>query len=350
MLVGGRGGDTTALGGWVRERLGSVRRIVQPVVSRAELPSAVNPSALNPSAVDPSAADPSAAPGDPDQGVVPYPGPGEGPTVVVELEPVLYEEPVRFYWRIRVEDEGAAHGGEPFEAEETGRGAAPEELVQRLRRPLAEAFQGVDTPDRPAPLEVALPVDHFDTAVHRWQLSEMARLWDTAHLPLGARRPVVLRDIARRGDPAMWWERWDLATQAKEFTAHRTPPRAGVPRQRQFTELPATAVPVLCRPAARGLGRKALDMALEAGHGIVLWHTEGHTGGCQDTCETFHQGAAELLRRLGAADELPDRMRRIREQIYEGRDAGHWAEAVAVLYDDPRRPIPTAAAGTVDSP
>ncbi|MGP3926614.1 VMAP-C domain-containing protein [Streptomyces sp. 8N616] len=339
LLVESRDGDAKALSDWVERRLTTVRPPLRTVVTDARLPDQLTVR--------------QAAEGDPGQVVIPYPGPGEGATVVVELEPVLYEEPTRFYWRIRVDDgDDGDGGGEPFAAEETGRGVAPEDLVQRLRQPLAEVFHGVDTPHCPAPLEVALPIDHFDTAVHRWQLSQMAKLYDAAHLPLGARRRVVLRDIARRGDPDnVWWERWERAAGAGEFRASRTPPLGQMPKSRQFQEMPATAIPVLCRPASRGLGRRAIDMALEAGHGIALWHTEGHTAsGCLDPCETFHAGAAELLGQLGAAAELPDRLRRIREEIYQERDASHWAEAVAVLYDDPRRPVPAGQAGTVDSP
>ncbi|MEV6314780.1 trypsin-like peptidase domain-containing protein [Streptomyces sp. NPDC051776] len=334
LLVEQRDGDAKTLSDWVDRRLRSVRPPVRAVVTLTRLPKT------------------SAAPVGRDTGrrVIPYPGPGEGATVIVELEPVHYEEPTRFYWRIRVDD--GDDSGEPFEAEETGRGVLPEDLVRRLRQPLAEVFKGVDTPDCPAPLEVVLPVDHFDTAVHRWQLSEMAKLYDTAQLPLGAHRRVVLRDIARRGEPAnVWLARWELTAEAEEFRAVRTPPPGRPPRSRQFQDMPPAAIPVLCRPASKGLGRKAIDLALQAGHGIALWHTDGHTaGGCLDDCDTFHAGAAEALGRLGSAAELPDRLRRIREEIHRDRDANHWAEAVAVLYDDPRRPVPAGAPGTLDSP
>ncbi|MFG2192890.1 trypsin-like peptidase domain-containing protein [Streptomyces sp. NPDC048639] len=334
LLVEHRDGDAKALADWVDRRLRNVRPPVRAIVTLTRLPEALT------------------APAEPESGrdVIPYPGPGEGPTVVVELEPVHYEEPERFYWRIRVDDGDDSE--EPFEAEETGRGVLPEDLIRRLRQPLAEVFEGVDTAGCPAPLEVVLPVDHFDTAVHRWQLSEMAKLYDTAHLPLGAHRRVVLRDIARRGEPAnVWLARWELTAESVEFAASRTPPPGRPPRSRQFQDMPPAAIPVLCRPASTGLGRKAIDLALEAGHGIALWHTDGHTASrCLDDCDTFHAGAAEVLGRLGSAAELPDRLRRIREEIHRERDAGHWAEAVAVLYDDPRRPVAAGAPGTLDSP
>jgi hypothetical protein len=90
-------------------------------------------------------------------------------------------------------------------------------------------------------------------------------------------------------------------------------------------------------------------MALDAGHGVALWHTDGHPDhGCQEFCEAIHTGATALLTQAVAATELPDRLRRVRDDINESRDAQHWAEGVAMLYDDPGRPLP--ADEPLDSP
>ncbi|MFF8954177.1 trypsin-like peptidase domain-containing protein [Streptomyces sp. NPDC014894] len=330
----GRGGDPAALADWVARRLQDVPRIVHTVVTEATLP--------------PGLGRPRTADG-PSRIVVRYPRPGDGSAVVVvELERVISAAAPRLYWRIRVDD---GHGvDEPLHEEQTGDGVPPEQLVRRLREPLAEVFALVDAPGAPAPLEVALPADHFDTAVHRWQLTEMARLHHPAYV--GVRRTVVLRDIARRGEPdGVWVRRWRAMERAGAPVALRTPPHLQVPRVRHFEETEPSAVPVLCRPAGSGVGRRAIGMALETGYGVALWHTDGHPDhGCTDFCERLHDGAALLLAQAAGVMELPERLRRIRDDISGSRNGGHWAEAVALLYDDPGRPLPADEDGPLDSP
>ncbi|MER7552382.1 hypothetical protein ABTX86_20655 [Streptomyces anulatus] len=122
-------------------------------------------------------------------------------------------------------------------------------------------------------------------------------------------------------------------------------------KERHVSALPPSGIPVLCHRAGLGTGRRAMRSLLAAGHGIALWRIDGHeSGSCGPDCEDLHKGVAELLAGTGSAPELPDRLRRIREEIHEGRTVGHWAEAVAVLYDDPRRPIPERPVWPVDSP
>ncbi|MCM2388019.1 trypsin-like peptidase domain-containing protein [Streptomyces albipurpureus] len=330
----GRGGDPAALADWVSLRLQEVPRIVHTVVTQATLPPALL-SARTSQGQHPV--------------IVRYPRSGDGSAVVViELEPVSDAQVPRFYWRVRVDDGHSVN--EPLYEEQNGDGVSPERLVQRLRTPLAETFAMVDAPGTPAPLEVALPLDHFDTAVHRWQLTEMAHL----HLPayVGVRRMVVLRDIARRGEPdAGWRRRWEALENAGAPKACRTPPRRQVPRDRHFREMAESAVPVLCRPVGSGVGRRAIGMALAAGHGIALWHTDGHPEyGCTDFCDRLHEGAALLLSQATDAMELPERLRRVRDDISGSRNSRHWAESVAMLYDDPGRPLPADQGEPVDSP
>ncbi|MFE7134133.1 trypsin-like peptidase domain-containing protein [Streptomyces sp. NPDC057638] len=327
-----RGGDPEALSAWVGHRLQEVPRIVHTVVTEASLPPGLGRAAAEDGRI-----------------ITRYPGPGDGGVVViVELEPVTDAHPTRFYWRLRVDD---GHDlNEPLHEEQTGDGVPPERLVQELRGPLAEIFASVDAPGAPAPLEVALPADHFDTAVHRWQLTDMARLHHPAYV--GVRRMVVLRDITRRGEPdPVWFRRWEATATAESLTACRTPPLLQVPRPRHFAEMAPSAVPVLCRPAGSGVGRRAIGMALAAGHGIALWHTDSHPDhGCTDFCDELHTGAALLLRGTAGPRELPDRLRRIRDDISGTRHSGHWAEGVALLYDDPSRPLPADDGFPVDSP
>ncbi|MDN3297024.1 trypsin-like peptidase domain-containing protein [Streptomyces ficellus] len=329
------------LDAWITKRLERVESFSRPLVIGAQLPEPLREAM----AYEGGGAVPAA-----ERIVVPYPGRGDTDNVVVvEIEPLPYRN---LHWQIRIDD--GSGDEEVFAAEADPDGVEPAGLLQRLRRPLDEAFQFADGANgHPAACEVVLPVADFDTPVHRWQLAEMARLGDAAHLPLGVRRRVVLRDLARRGRPDdAWTRRWEAMTAAGRLAAARTPPLQQAPRRRHFTAMAASHIPVLCRPAGRGAGRKAMELALETGHGIVLWHIEGHprSTACAGDCDAFHQGAAELLGKTATARELPDRLRRIREEIHERRDQGHWAEAVAVLYDDPGRPVPAGPLGLWSSP
>ncbi|MFD9795470.1 trypsin-like peptidase domain-containing protein [Streptomyces sp. NPDC059070] len=321
----GRGGDPAGLDAWVSERLRGVPAVMHTLVTEARLPEALLP-VLGPGAPEEHMT------------VLPYPRTDGGAVVTVELEP-LSDAPDRFYWRIRVHD-GDREGSRPVAEECHGNGVAPGQLISKLRRELVTAFESVDTDDCPAPLEVALPADHFDTAVHRWLLTETGRLYRPPHL--GVQRRVVLRDLDRRGgvDP-YWRERWDGLMAAEALLAVPQPLAGKAPRAHHFTGMAPGEVPVLCRPAGRGVGGAAMRMALDAGHGLALWHTDGHSEhGCREFCTALRAGFAELLGQAKDPTELPDRLRRIREDVSDSKDAQHWAEGVAMLYDDPDRPLP----------
>ncbi|MEU6824471.1 trypsin-like peptidase domain-containing protein [Streptomyces atriruber] len=357
--VRSRGGDAERLEEWVAERLGEDDRThLHALVTEARLPDGLLPG-----------------PEGPDRAAVPYPGPGEGPTVTVLLDPVISVTPARFHWQIWVnhgdhaDDEETYQGAQEGTYEEayegdfgrcdmemaaedySGEGFLPGELVQALRAPLSRTLHRLDGEGPPVPLEFALPAEHFDTQVHRWQFDDIAKLYATERL--GTQRRVVLRDLARRADPDNpdWHDRWRSVAAARELAPARVPERDSRPHVRHFQKLPHTAIPVMCRPAGRGVGRDAMKLALGSGHGVVLWHIEGHaTRGCQDTCEDLHAGVEQLLGRLGSVAELPDRIRHIRQDISSGRDDRHWAEPLALLYDDPRRPLPPEDTMPADSP
>jgi hypothetical protein len=94
-----------------------------------------------------------------------------------------------------------------------------------------------------------------------------------------------------------------------------------------------------------------MRLALESGHGVALWHIEGHTSrACPEACDTLYAKAEELLGGLASPTELPDRLRHIRQDISEQRADRAWAEPMALLYDDPRRPLPAEETETVDAP
>ncbi len=328
-----RGGDASALGRWIGTRLRrEPRRALHDLVRDATLPEALRP----------------APDGPPRRVVIPYPGPGEGATVAVLLDPVIGARPARFFWQIWYDD---GHGEpELYEADGSVHGHDPAALVQAMRGPLAALLRAKDQEDRPVPLEVALPVEHFDTAVHRWRFDDIAALDDAGHL--GARRRVVLRALERRGDPdKLWSERWQAMAAQRSFGGWRTPAHGDFPGVRGYRDAAFDRIPVMCRPAGRGPGHTAMRHALDSGHGVALWHVDGHSSrACHESCDTLHAKAEELLAGLGSLAELPDRVRQVRQHISELRPDHAWAEPLALLYDDPRRPLPSEEGGTLDAP
>ncbi|MFE6892909.1 trypsin-like peptidase domain-containing protein [Streptomyces sp. NPDC057694] len=332
--VTARGADATLLDAWVKERLRAhPDRSMHALVTDARLPDELRP-----------------APEEPLHAVVPYPTAGDGRTVVtVVLDPVIGAVPTRFFWQIWVDD---GTGEALLEAaDQSDEGQPPEALAQVLGLPLARVFRAGDREGMPAPLEVALPVDEFDTAVHRWRFAAVAALDD--HQYLGAQRQVVLRDLARRLEPDndAWLARWQGLGQAGVLTAHRAPEHGRTPQADRYARLPATHVPVLCRPAGRGLGKRTMAAFLDSGHAVVLWHIDGHAArGCGEDCDVLHARAAGLLDSIGSVTELPDSIRLLREEIAARREDRRWAEPLALLYDDPGRPVPGGDLDVVDAP
>ncbi|WP_320778888.1 trypsin-like peptidase domain-containing protein [Streptomyces sp. CRN 30] len=333
LYVRSRGGDPGDLARWSERRLRKEpRRAMHDFVRDAVLPEELRPAPAHGGG----------------RIVIPYPGPGEGPTAVVLLDPVIGTETARFFWQIWYD----GGDGEPelYETDGSVHGCAPDALVQALRGPLGRLLRARDQEGRPVPLEVALPVEYFDTAVHRWRFDDIAQLTDGGHL--GARRRVVLRALERRGDPdKLWAERWRSTSAERRFTGWRTPAQGVLPTARVYREAAHDRIPVMCRPAGHGPGRTAMRLALESGHGVALWHIEGHsTRACAEPCDVLHAKAQELLGTLGSLAELPDRLRHLRQDISERRTGNGWAEPMALLYDDPRRPLPAEEAETLDAP
>jgi hypothetical protein len=317
------------LGEWIEDRLVGIKSAVHTNVRDATLPTGLLPGEQ--------------------RSVEPYPAPGERGVVLLELEP-LAEDLSRVYWTLRVDD-----GGEDSDVPRYGDTSGPGVELRRLRdvldEPLARAFESVDRPELPAPLEVALDLSHFDTPVHEWQIYPSAPLWDRARQQLlGVRRPVVIRDIERRGLPAESWDtRWQRMLASGRLAGRNTVFNGRPLEARQFTDMPPGEIPLQCRPAGTGAGRTAMRLALDAGHGVALWHYGGHPGQeCGPRCADLERSAVSFLAELEDPAELPDRIRRIREHISTG-NGRHWADTVAVLYDDPRRPLP-GDEGVFDAP
>lgn len=340
--VRARGDDpdnTGALRDWTAKRLRRhPSRDLYAVVQEARLPEEMKPRRED----------------SPERVVIPYPGPGDGPVVAVLLDPVIGSNPTRFFWQIWLDSGGDDGGGtkepELYATDRSHHGALPGELVQALRTPLGRLFKLKDAEHHPVPLEVALPAEYFDTPVHKWRFDDIAELDDAGHL--GAHRRLVLRALARRGEPdKLWVDRWHAMASEQQFSAWRTPERGMSQSARRYQEAACGLIPVMCRPAGRGAGRAAMRLALESGHGIALWHIDGHVGrACPDACDLLYVKVEELFATLESLDELPDRLRLVRQEISERQPDRLWAKPLALLWDDPRRPLPAEETEPVDSP
>ncbi|WP_405535462.1 serine protease [Streptomyces sp. NBC_00075] len=261
----------------------------------------------------------------------------DGPVVAVELEPDLFRPHDRFHWRIwtwtggpetvRAEDEGS-----------DGEGASLADLPSVLSEPLARTFRRLDS-GRRARLELAVPVGQFGVDAHLWRPGPVVRSLrpHPAERPFGVHRQVVVRCLKRRGEPtAVWRERWRAVAEGE-------PKALPVPSDayagQALDSAPPGAVPVLCRPPAESTG--PLTRAVAGGYGVILWnlHAE-HTHGCDTDCAELHDRTAELLSSAGRATALPERLRALRERVSQADPDADWAEHLALLYDDPRRPIP----------
>ncbi|MFI8243391.1 trypsin-like peptidase domain-containing protein [Streptomyces sp. NPDC085866] len=253
----------------------------------------------------------------------------ERPVVAVELEPNAYQPEDRFHWRVWSWPEGSVTA-RVLDEDEADEGASLTELPDVLDEPLGRAFRLLDAGERRTRLELALPVEHFGLQVHRW--------------PLGARRQVVLRCLKRRGEPASAWrERWsgvvDGGLNALQMHWPEYPKAA-------LETAPPGAVPVLCRPPQQTLGW--LADAIGAGYAVALWslRTE-HARACGRNCGELYSRTTQLLASTARAAALPERLRVLRERA-DDLDSD-WADHLALLYDDPHRPIPLCD-DVLDSP
>ncbi|MGW8380153.1 hypothetical protein [Streptomyces sp. ODS28] len=299
--------------------------------------------------------------------------PGEGPTALLELELAHYSggrpgAPPAFHAYLR--GQTADGTGPAYEKVLEPRAGIPEpELVGALRQWLREMFRELDTPQRKAPLEVSLPQGHFDLPVQRWLLYDVVPEFGTnpAYQPLGVQRQVMVRAQSRRVEQPpedgcggagealpdeRWRSRWEQLAGAARLSALRLPPSRAELSEERLRHAPAGSVLTLCRPAGDDHGRHAMGLAVDSGHGVVLWHSGAHPGGrCEERCDELHRGLARTVRSVGSVRELPEHIRALRARVLREDPAARWAGKVAILYDDATRPLyAPASEEALDSP
>ncbi|MEU5597194.1 trypsin-like peptidase domain-containing protein [Streptomyces sp. NPDC020298] len=298
---------------------------------------------------------PSPDPGTPSPPGKPAPQrPGDaGPRLSVLLE-VLPRgwEPDRCDWSVSL----AAPEGDVIRLHEAER-TSLEELPARVTAPLAEAFRQCDEPGRPAVLHAALPHLLLGLAVDDWRLRPDGP-------PLGAERPVVVRCSDRDQLPgdgeygvpgAEWgaagdedlepqdrWRRLHARDARTEVLDCDDGVREPVPTVAELRRLPPRAVPVLCRYGDRRYedDAAALGRILRAGFGVVLWRRRRSQPDA--VCGEFHRGTKQVVDDGAGAVFLPDLVHGLRVKRHTGLTEAYWADGIALLYDDPHRPLPGA--------
>lgn len=254
-------------------------------------------------------------------------------SVLLELVPRGWE-PDRYDWRICLVH--SSGGLEPL-AEDFA-GTALDELPQRLSGSLTEAFRRLDEPGRPAVLQVALPLPLLGLPVHDWPAA------DGRH-PVGALRPVVVR----RSDRSAKESAHHLANRERRWQSVHSGPllpftvldcedsrSQPLPDIGALRKLHARTLPALCRSANRH--HTARQDIVAAGYGVALWRRE--PGGRDWICADFHRGLQWTVRTAGRADHLPDIVWRLRADTSAGVPEAYWSKGIALLYDDPTRPLP----------
>jgi hypothetical protein len=262
-------------------------------------------------------------------------------SVVVALAPVRWrgERPDRFWWEIQLVR--AADDRQNAGVCDDRDGVTFDTAVAQLRAPLQLALDRADGSGPPAPVELAVPVECFDTAAHTWTPdgSDHRR----PALPMGARRPVVVRDLERGGPGGVtpeWRYRWTELTAQHRLSAYPLALTDPSPGYEPLRSAPVTAVPVLCGPAGTGPGLDVMLDVLRAGHGVALWRTGPHPPGpCGPECADFHRRVDEALRQAPGAAALPEVVRALRAAA-DGQAGTGWAREVALLYDDASVPLP----------
>jgi hypothetical protein len=242
-------------------------------------------------------------------------------------------EPGRYDWRVTV----APENGEVDCVQEDFHGTAFARLPTLLAAPLAEAFRRCDEPGYTAALQLAVPGALVAFAADTWRLDPDGRT-------LGADRPVVVR----RTDPPPDEDEFVAEERNSRWRTlrHRVPcaevldcdeaARGPVPEDTELRDLPYYVLPVLCRsgPAAP----EALHRLARSGYPVALWRREPVAA--ERVCSDFHRGALSTIRSARTAAGLPAALAWLRAAVTDGVPEAFWSSGLALIYDDPTRPLP----------
>ncbi|KIF76661.1 hypothetical protein QR77_27885 [Streptomyces sp. 150FB] len=261
---------------------------------------------------------------------------GERSHVLLVLEPRSWE-PDSFDWRLGV----ARFNGEVRPVAMDSGGTAFHALQERLAAPLAEAFRRCDEPDSPAMLQVALAQSMLGLDVDNWRMGP-------GEPPLGSLRPVVVRcsdlpvptEAEADETKARWQRTWSGAMRAHVVDC-ADELWVSVPSEDELRALAYDTVPVLCRHAVRpdAEGAAALARVVRGGFRIALLRRRGPQPP-DVVCGEFHRRVFDTVGEAGTADQLPRRIHELRQGVRAERPETYWSDGLALLYDDPRHPLP----------
>jgi vWA-MoxR associated protein C-terminal domain/Trypsin-like peptidase domain len=268
--------------------------------------------------------------------------------VVLRIDRRMWGEQARYNWSVT-----GMHG--PRQGEllyQNDRGVAEETLLEELRDPVARALQRTDSGSDLAVLELVLPLELFDLAVDEWILRPPGFTGGRTtpeSLPLGWRRPVVVRDGLRYTAPGAfpeWNRRWRALHQQVPRGLRIAPAMAADATRvgHHLREAPPGTVPLWCGPVGSGPGFTAMDAGLAAGHPIALWQRRADPADGADPVgqERFLTGLEQLLASTAQVESLPLEIQRLRERSAMDASEECWARRVVLLFDDPEARSPDA--------
>ncbi|HCA88297.1 MAG TPA: serine protease [Streptomyces sp.] len=227
--------------------------------------------------------------------------------------------------------------GDVLPLDEGQDGTSLDGLPARLAGPLTEAFRRCDEPTRPATLEVALGQALLGLPVDGWRVP-------AGGPPLGVLRPVVVRCSDRphgasEEDLELEQRRWQRLHEGPmeplvlDCDEGRPEP---LPDADALRGLGPYTLPVLCRTAAADGDAGALAGIIDGGFPVALWRRE-----CPDpVCRSFHRGALRTVTDHKRAGRLPAAVHRLRAEVGTAALEAYWSQGLALLHDDPSRPLP----------
>ncbi|MGW0558272.1 VMAP-C domain-containing protein [Streptomyces sp. NPDC002926] len=216
-------------------------------------------------------------------------------------------------------------------------------------------------------VELIIPQELMEEAFDKWK--PWARhAWSS----LGRRHPVVLRDLERFDDDELhqyWRNRWNRFTA--EVAAGGPSMALACDDDQADHEMiegwiesdPALAVLVLAGSLRLPSSGIAMEVALASGVPVILWRRsdlDGCSGAASSGCPSRIARAcsrdgevdscpadaffASLRRDVGGTppSQWPERVRQLRGEAATVRSAGHHAQDLVLLWDDPERQLPDA--------
>lgn len=200
----------------------------------------------------------------------------------------------------------------------------------------------------PSRVEFMLPRNLLNLPVDRWLVDAHESSFGT---PLGARYPVVLRDLERQRNSmtrSLWKSKWDRLTLDR--AAWRPPlvldaGESGLGTSELAMRLePALAVLVSGTSAWEENGASVppqLDVALDSGVPVMVWNRRGNAAS-----DRFLEDLAHRLSDGREVTRLPDTVRELRQRAFAApheRIPSH----LTLLWDDPHSlPVRTAGFGS----